>query len=78
MSDPGTPEVRARVEALILARFGRVEADLMASGIIDSVSAMELLLLLQDEFGLRLTGVTVTDLSTVPRIVTVVEAAQVR
>jgi acyl carrier protein len=78
VSKLGSDEIRTRVEALILGKFGRVESDLTASGIIDSVSAMELLLLLQDEFGVQLSGVTVTDLSTVPSIVAVIEDAKAR
>jgi acyl carrier protein len=76
VSDPGANEIRAKVEALILAKFGRVEPDLMASGIIDSLRAMELLLLLQEAFGLPLSGVTVIDLSTVDRIVSLIENAR--
>jgi acyl carrier protein len=67
--------IQERVEAVIRAKFGRVESDLSASGIIDSLRAMELLVELQDEFGVRLSDVTVQDLSTVPRIVVLVEAA---
>jgi acyl carrier protein len=66
---------QARVEAVILGKFGRVEADLNASGIVDSLGAMELLVLLQDEFRIRLSDVTVQDLASVARIVSVVDAA---
>ena len=69
------PTIQSRVEAVILSKFGRVEADLNASGIVDSLGAMELLVLLQDEFAVPLKDVTVQDLSTVARIVSVIEAA---
>ena len=69
------PTIQSRVEAVILGKFGRVEADLNASGIVDSLGAMELLVLLQDEFAVPLKDVTVQDLSTVARIVSVIEAA---
>jgi extradiol dioxygenase family protein/acyl carrier protein len=71
-------DVRARVEALLVARFGRIEADLVASGIVDSLGAMELLVLIQEEFGVKLAGVTAIDLATVPRIVALVERARAR
>lgn len=67
--------IRQRVEGIILGKFGRVEADLSASGIVDSLGAMELLVLLQNEFEVRLPDVTVQDLSSVPRIVSVLQAA---
>lgn len=70
--------IQQRVEAVIVGKFGRVEADLSASGIVDSLGAMELLVLLQDEFQVRLVGVTVKDLSTVARIVSVIEAAMTK
>ena len=63
------------MEAVIVRRFGRIEEDLGASGIIDSISAMELLVLLQDEFAVQLSEVTVADLATVPGIVRVIESA---
>jgi len=75
--DPEDADIGARVERLILAKFGRVEEDLVASGLVDSLSAMELLVLLQDEFHVRLADVTVTDLSTVPGIVDKIEKARV-
>jgi acyl carrier protein len=60
---------------VIVQKFGRVETDLVEQGIVDSLGAMELLLLLQTEFGVRLGDAAVADLSTVPRIVALVEAA---
>lgn len=73
-----TQTIQQRVEAVILGRFGRVEADLSASGLVDSLGAMELLVLLQDELQVRLVDVTVQDLSSVPRIVSLIEAALAR
>jgi acyl carrier protein len=78
LPDPAMETIQQRVEAVILGKFGRVEADLSASGIVDSLGAMELLVLLQDEFRIRLADVTVKDLSTVARIVSLIEAATVR
>ena len=69
------PTIQQRVEAAIRGKFGRVEEELSASGIIDSLGAMELLVLLQDEFQVRLVDVTVKDLSSMTRIVSLIEAA---
>jgi acyl carrier protein len=78
MVAPSTAALEAQVIAMIVAKFGRIEADLNASGLVDSLGAMELLVLLQDELQVRLVDVTVQDLSSVARIVTVVEAAMAR
>ena len=67
--------IQARVESVIMQRFGRVETDLVEQGIVDSLGAMELLVLLQKEFEVRLGDVMIADLATVPRIAAVVEAA---
>jgi acyl carrier protein len=70
---PGS--IQERVEAVIRGKFGRVETELAASGLVDSLRAMELLVSLQDEFRLELPNVTIQDLATVPRIVALIEAA---
>jgi acyl carrier protein len=76
--DLTTETIQQRVRAVIVTKFGRLEDDLNASGLVDSLGAMELLFLLQDEFRIRLGDVTLKDLSTVGRIVSVIEAAVVR
>ena len=75
---PTRAAIQARVEAMILGKFGRVEPELHATGIVDSLGAMELLVLLQDEFRVRLGDVTVKDLSSVARIVSVIATAMAR
>jgi len=70
-----TQTIQERVAAVIVQKFGRVETDLVERGIVDSLGAMELLVLLQTEFGVRLSDAAIADLSTVPRIVALVEAA---
>ena len=70
-----TSAIQHRVQALILGKFGRLEDDLSASGLVDSLGAIELLLLLQEEFRIPLADVTLKDLSSVARIVSVIEAA---
>jgi len=73
-----TSTIQHRVQAVILRKFGRLEDDLIASGLVDSLGAMELLLLLQDEFRIPLADVTLKDLSSVACIVSVIEAAMFR
>jgi len=76
--DPGTETIQQRVEAVIVGKFGLLEEDLDGSGLVDSLGAIELLLLLQDEFGITLSDATLKDLSSVVRIVSAIEAAMVR
>ena len=78
MPELTTQTIRERVNAVILGKFGRLEDDLSASGLVDSLGTMELLLLLQDEFQVRLPDVTLKHLSNVARIVSVIEAAMAR
>ncbi len=44
--------VKAVVSNLIKAKYGRVEEELMATGVIDSLRAVELSILLEKEFSL--------------------------
>lgn len=78
MPDPTTEAIQHRVKAVIVGKFGRLEDDLSASGLVDSLGAMELFFLLQDEFRIRLADVTLKDFSSVARIVSVIEAAMVK
>jgi hypothetical protein len=61
--------LRDRVTALIVREFGTVEEDLVASGILDSLRSMELMIALETEFAVKLSHIQVADLSTVTRIV---------
>jgi acyl carrier protein len=76
--NPRAETIQQRVEAVIVGKFGHLEDDLNASGLVDSLGAIELLCLLQDEFRIKLGDVTLKDLSSVARIVSVIEAAVVR
>ena len=62
-------DLRARVEAIILQKFGRVEEQLFDSGLLDSLRAIELGVLLEGEFGIPITDLTVHDLASVTCIV---------
>jgi acyl carrier protein len=75
--DPRTETIQRRVEAVIVGKFGHLEDDLNASGLVDSLGAIELLFLLQDEFQITLGDVTLKDLASVVRIVSVIESAMV-
>jgi acyl carrier protein len=78
VSDLTTNPIHERVTAVIVGKFGRLENDLNTSGLVDSLGAMELLLLLQDEFQIHLADVRLKDLSSVGRIVSVIEAVMAR
>lgn len=78
MPDPRTETIQHRVQTVIIGKFGRLEDDLSASGLVDSLGAMELLFLLQDEFRIHLADVTLEDLSSVARIVSVIKAAMAK
>jgi acyl carrier protein len=61
----GTQESIARQLAEIIERkYGRVQEDLMASGLIDSLRAVELALSLEKEFGLQPDTFALSDLRT--------------
>ena len=62
-------DLRERVESIIQAKFGRVEEQLFDSGLLDSLRAIELGVLLEGEFGIPITDLTVHDLATVTCIV---------
>jgi acyl carrier protein len=57
------------VEGLISRAFGRCEEELFASGVLDSLRAVELGVLLEQEFGLSLTDLSLQDLASVTNIV---------
>jgi acyl carrier protein len=57
--------VRLRVETVIKAELGRTEEDLFATGLVDSVKAIGLLLCLEDEFGFSLEDLSLSDMETI-------------
>jgi acyl carrier protein len=56
--------VRERVSAFLVSRFGRVEENLVGSGIIDSLKAIGVALALEEEFGVPLENLSVSDMAT--------------
>ena len=57
--------VRLRVETVIKAELGRTEEYLFATGLVDSVKAISLLLCLEDEFGFSLEDLSLSDMETI-------------
>jgi acyl carrier protein len=58
-------DVAARLHEVIVKRFGRVEEELMTSGIVDSMQVVELALMLEESFGLPPDSFTLEDMRTV-------------
>jgi acyl carrier protein len=61
--------VRARVERILIDRFGRVQEELVAAGILDSLKTIELALALESEFGVPLDELTTQDTMTLSALV---------
>ena len=57
-------EVRLRVAKIIAGKYGRVEEELMASGLVDSLRAVELALALEKEFQLQPDSFALKDMRT--------------
>ena len=72
---PNRVVIRPRIEATIHRICGRVEEELAAAGLVDSLKAMELVTALQQDFRITLADATVADLSTVTRVVDLVDRA---
>lgn len=61
--------IRARVEGLIQKKFGRIEEELVGSGLLDSLRTIELALLLESEFSVPVESIALDDVVTVTRLV---------
>ena len=57
-------DIPDRVVAIVLARLGGVEEELVAAGLLDSVKAISLALAIEEEFGLPLEDISVDDMVT--------------
>jgi acyl carrier protein len=62
-------QLRARIEAILIKRFGRVEERLFATGLIDSLGAIQLGVHLEDEFGIGMTDLELHDFISITSIV---------
>jgi acyl carrier protein len=65
MSEFLLEEVRDRVTGVIAAEFGKLDEDLVGSGLIDSLKAIDVALLLEEKFGVSLHDISVADMRTV-------------
>jgi acyl carrier protein len=61
-------DVRQRILQIVAAKYGRAEENLMASGLVDSLRAVELAMLLEKEFALDADTFTLSDMKTVSSI----------
>ena len=62
-------QIRGTVIEIVQAQFGRCEEDLLASGIVDSLTAIELALTLEREFGLRADSFALADFRSIDALV---------
>ncbi len=67
--------LRPRIEAAIHRIRGAVQEPLLASGFLDSIGAMELVAAIQQDLGVTLAELQLTDLATVTTLVAAVAAA---
>ena len=67
--------LRPRIEAAVHRTRGAVQEELLASGFLDSIAAMELVAAIQDDLGAPLADLQLADLATVTTLVAAVVAA---
>lgn len=65
MTSPHMTDITSRLHQIITARYGRSEEKLMASGLVDSLRAVELALTLEKEFGLPADSFALSDMATI-------------
>jgi extradiol dioxygenase family protein/acyl carrier protein len=68
--------LRPRIEAAIHRLRGQVQEQLLVSGFLDSIGAMELVAAIQQDLGTALTELQIGDLATVATLVAAVAAAE--
>jgi extradiol dioxygenase family protein/acyl carrier protein len=68
--------LRPRIEAAIHHTRGRVQEQLLLSGFLDSIGAMELVAAIQQDLGIALPHLQIGDLATVAALVSAVAAAE--
>jgi extradiol dioxygenase family protein len=80
--DPPAPDraqvLRPRIEAAIHRTRGSVQEQLLASGFLDSVGAMELVAVLQEELGIVLGALQMSDLATVTTLAAAIARGEAR
>jgi extradiol dioxygenase family protein len=70
--------LRPRIEAAIHRTRGAVQEQLLATGFLDSIGAMELVAAIQHDLGIELAELQITDLATVTTLVAAIAAAERR
>jgi extradiol dioxygenase family protein/aryl carrier-like protein len=68
--------LRPRIEAAIHRTRGSVQEQLLASGFLDSIGAMELVAVLQEDLGIALGELQMSDLATVTTLVAAIAGAR--
>jgi acyl carrier protein len=63
--DDAKTKVSDRIREIVAARYGRVEERLLASGLLDSLSAVELALELEKEFDLEADSFALSDMASI-------------
>ena len=66
---PNDEALRARVVTIVTGKYGRSDEELMASGIIDSLSAIDLALTLERELDLQADSFDLADMRSISSIV---------
>lgn len=66
---PNDEALRSRVVTIVAGKYGRSDEELMASGIIDSLSAIDLALTLERELGLDADSFDLDDMRSISSIV---------
>ena len=61
-------DVRQRINAIIERKYGRLEENLMATGLVDSLRAVELAMLIEKEFALQADTFALSDMRTTSAI----------
>lgn len=60
--------IKTRIHEIVNDKFGRVEEELMAAGIIDSLRAIQLAMALEKEFALEADSFELSDMRTISSI----------
>ena len=73
--DKAIATARQRVMDILHMRYGRADEELMASGLLDSLRAVQLALELEAEFGLQPDSFALSDMKTVTAVAQRIAAA---
>lgn len=71
---PSMEDLRSGVEILLAKRFGRLEEDLVGSGMVDSLKAIDVAIDLEARFGVPLRALSVQDMRTVTSLTAAIQS----